>query len=320
MNSKQKIVVIVGPTAVGKTALSVDLARKFQGEIISGDALQVYQQLDIGTAKATDEERKGVPHFLIDEVPLDGKYSVSDFQQSARKHIDDITKRGHLPIIVGGTGLYIQALLFDFNLGGNEDTLSETKKQQFRDKWEETVASNGQQFAWDYLNKCDAKAAATIHPNNVKRVIRAIELRELLGKSILDQQIDFTDLSQSLYEVKLIGLSTDRQLLYDRINLRVDQMLHQGLLEEVKLLAKMPDVQGAQGIGYKEFFPYLKGNQTLEEAVEQVKQNSRRYAKRQLTWFRNRMSVDWWDLVKTPEKQPLLEMELSQWLNSKRSN
>ena len=316
--SKPKLIVIVGPTAVGKTALSVSLAKKYKGEIISGDSLQVYQQLDIGTAKATKEEQAGIPHYLLDEIPLEGNYSASHFQQAARQHITDIVSRGNLPIVVGGTGLYIQSLLFDFELGADEGDVTETEKQAFRDKWETIMLEEGREKPWDYLQQIDPEAAALIHENNTRRVIRAIELKELFGRSITEQQVDFTDPQQALYDVKIIGLTTDRELLYDRINQRVDSMMKQGLMNEVALLSDKRYVQGAQGIGYKEFFPYLDGRITLEEAIEQVKQNSRRYAKRQLTWFRNRMPVEWWDLVQTPEKQIELEAVVAEWLASER--
>ncbi|MGX6962543.1 tRNA (adenosine(37)-N6)-dimethylallyltransferase MiaA [Vagococcus xieshaowenii] len=314
--TKPKLMVIVGPTAVGKTALSVSLAQTFNGEIISGDSLQVYQQLDIGTAKATKEEQAGIPHYLLDEIPLEGSYSASDFQQGARRYIEEIISRGKTPIIVGGTGLYIQSLLFDFELGANEGTVTEDEKQAFRDKWETIMLTEGRNKPWQYLQQIDPEAAAIIHENNTRRVIRAIELKELFGCSITDQQVDFSNLENALYDVKLIGLTTDRELLYERINQRVDMMMTQGLMEEVQLLADKRHVQGAQGIGYKEFFPYLDGRMSLEEAIEQVKQNSRRYAKRQLTWFRNRMPVEWWDLVQYPEKQTELEAAISKWLAS----
>ncbi|TLG80877.1 tRNA (adenosine(37)-N6)-dimethylallyltransferase MiaA [Vagococcus zengguangii] len=314
--NKPKLIVIVGPTAVGKTALSVALAQKFNGEIISGDSLQVYQQLDIGTAKATKEEQAGVPHYLLDVIPLEGSYSASHFQQAARQHIVDIVSHGKTPIVVGGTGLYIQSLLFDFELGADEGQVTEAEKQAFREKWETIMLTEGRDKPWQYLKQIDPEAAATIHENNTRRVIRALELKELFGRSITEQQVDFTNLENALYDVKIIGLTTERELLYDRINQRVDLMMTQGLMDEVALLADKRHVQGAQGIGYKEFFPYLDGRMTLEEAVEQVKQNSRRYAKRQLTWFRNRMPVEWWDLVQTPDQQIELEAVIANWLAS----
>lgn len=312
MGNKEKVIVIVGPTAVGKTMLSVKLAEKFNGEIVSGDSMQIYRQLNIGTAKATKEEQRDIPHFLLDEIDLNENYSVSDFKKQAQAYIKDIIGRGKTPIIVGGTGLYIQALLFDFQLGGKQD-LSKNVNQR-RVALEEQADKEGKEVVWSYLESIDSPAAAVIHPNNLKRVIRAIEVKELTGKSIVEQTIDFKDLSQSIYDVKLLGLDTERAILYERINRRVDMMMKQGLLEEAHLLEKTPNVQAAQGIGYKEFFPYFKGELTLDEAVEQVKQNSRRYAKRQLTWFRNRMSVEWWDLVDDEQRMGSLFEEVSEWL------
>lgn len=315
MAVKQKVVVIVGPTAVGKTDLSIHLAKKFQGEIISGDSMQVYKGLNIGTAKATKEEQQGVPHFLLDEIEMTDSYSAGDFQISAREYIKEIGKRGHLPIIVGGTGMYIQALLFDFTFGGREDNTKD--KEALRRYWEEISEIKGKQFVWEHLRHIDPAAAEIIHPNNLKRVIRAIEVMETTGKSITEQKADFSDLSGSLYDVKLIGLTTERELLYERIDHRVELMMKAGLLEEARKVYEIPDAQSAQGIGYKEFFPYFSNDISLEEAVSRVKRNSRRYAKRQMTWFRNRMEVSWWDLVQFPDRISELENELTKWLEQK---
>ncbi|WEG73930.1 tRNA (adenosine(37)-N6)-dimethylallyltransferase MiaA [Vagococcus intermedius] len=309
---KEKVLVIVGPTAVGKTALSIELAKKYQGEIISGDSLQVYRGLDIGTAKATLEERQGIPHHLLDVCDLGDTYSVSDFQVAGRQKIQEITTRGKLPIVVGGTGLYIQALLFDFELGGKEETAS---NETLRKELAEYGDRYGHLQLWERLNEQDSAAAAVIHPNNVKRVMRAIEVFELTGQSIMQQkQVDFKDLTQALYDVKLIALTTERDRLYQRINQRVDLMVECGVLEEAKKVYEFGKCQAEQGIGYKEFYPYFEGEQPLEAASELVKQQSRRYAKRQLTWFRNRMTASWWDLVQDPSSQKSLEEEVEEWL------
>lgn len=316
MTKKQKVLVIIGPTAVGKTALSIELAQEYQGEIISGDSLQVYQGLDIGTAKVTEEEKAGVPHHLIDIRTLAESFSVADFQVLAREKITEIAEAGKLPIVVGGTGLYIQALLFDFELG-SQDKLLDTS--QLRKELTELAELEGNVGVWERLRRQDPAAAESIHPNNLKRVIRGIELIELTGKSITEQkQTDFRDLSNSLYDVKLIALETERDLLYQRINQRVDQMMKADLLSEAKLFLDQRDSQGTQGIGYKEFFPYFDGEIELQVAVDQVKQNSRRYAKRQLTWFKNRMTAEWWDLVTKPEEQSKLVNEVGNWLDSGR--
>lgn len=301
-----KVIAIVGPTAVGKTSLSIELAKQFNGEIISGDSMQVYRGLDIGTAKVTAEEMEGIPHHLIDVRDVDKSYSAADFQKAARKAIQEISDRGKLPIIVGGTGLYIQSLLWDYKLG-NE---GELEGDSLRAKYEAFAEENGNLALWEKLQLTDPLAAEKIHCNNRKKMIRALEVFELTGHSILEPK----EQPKELYDSFLIGLNTDRSILYQRINQRVDLMVEQGLLAEAKNLAKNPTVQAAQGIGYKEFFPYLSGGSSLEAALEEVKLHSRRYAKRQLTWFRNRMSVRWYDLIQQPEKIDEIKTEIATWL------
>lgn len=301
-----KMIAIVGPTAVGKTSLSIELAKQFNGEIISGDSMQVYRGLDIGTAKVTAEEMEGIPHHLIDVRDVDESYSAADFQKAARKAIQEISDRGKLPIIVGGTGLYIQSLLWDYKLG-NEGELED---DSLRAKYEAFAEENGNLALWEKLQLTDPLAAEKIHCNNRKKMIRALEVFELTGHSILEPK----EQPKELYDSFLIGLNTDRSILYQRINQRVDLMVEQGLLAEAKNLAKNPTVQAAQGIGYKEFFPYLSGGSSLEAALEEVKLHSRRYAKRQLTWFRNRMSVRWYDLIQQPEKIDEIKTEIATWL------
>lgn len=301
-----KVIAIVGPTAVGKTSLSIELAKQFNGEIISGDSMQVYRGLDIGTAKVTAEEMEGIPHHLIDVRDVDESYSAADFQKAARKAIHEISDRGKLPIIVGGTGLYIQSLLWDYKLG-NEGELED---DSLRAKYEAFAEENGNLALWEKLQLTDPLAAEKIHCNNRKKMIRALEVFELTGHSILEPK----EQPKELYDSFLIGLNTDRSILYQRINQRVDLMVEQGLLAEAKNLAKNPTVQAAQGIGYKEFFPYLSGGSSLEAALEEVKLHSRRYAKRQLTWFRNRMSVRWYDLIQQPEKIDEIKTEIATWL------
>lgn len=301
-----KVIAIVGPTAVGKTSLSIELAKRFNGEIISGDSMQVYRGLDIGTAKVTTEEMAGIPHHLIDVRGVDESYSAADFQKSARKAIQEISQRGKIPIIVGGTGLYIQSLLWDYKLGSE----GEPEDDSIREKYEVFAEENGNPALWEKLQLSDPLAAEKIHYNNRKKVIRALEVFELTGHSILEPK----EQPKELYDSFLIGLNTDRSILYQRINQRVDLMVEQGLLEEARNLAKNPTVQAAQGIGYKEFFPYFSGDSSLEAAIEEVKLHSRRYAKRQLTWFRNRMSVHWYDLIQQPEIIKVIETEIANWL------
>lgn len=311
MQEKIPVLIIAGPTAVGKTALSIELAQEFKGEIISGDSMQVYKQLDVGTAKVTPEEQAGIPHYCLDIRELTERYSVADFQKLGREQIQMITDKGKLPMVVGGTGLYIQALITDFSLGGKEEKQDHSR----RDFWTAFEKEYGKQALWKKLETVDPKAARAIHPNNSRRVIRALEIKETTGKSIVDQD---TATKEFLYDVKLIGLTTDRTLLYDRINQRVDLMLASGLLEEARLVYKHQNSQAAQAIGYKEFFPYFEQKASLEECVEQLKKNSRHYAKRQLTWFRNRMTVEWWDLVQYPEKRAELKAEIATWLHNRK--
>lgn len=305
----EKVLVIVGPTAVGKTALSVELAKKFNGEIISGDSLQIYQKLDIGTAKIKPEEMEGVPHHLIDVIAPTQNYSAADFQQTGRQLIADITSRGRLPIVAGGTGLYIQSLLYDYQLGAKEDEVGAAVRR----KYEELAEKIGKQTLWEQLNEKDPAAAEKIHWNNQRKVIRALEVFESTGYSITAPK----EAPKRLYDYCMIGLDTDRELLYQRINQRVDQMLAEGLVSEARFVYSLGKIQASQGIGYKELFPYFEGKETLEEAVDQIKQNSRRYAKRQLTWFRNRLNARWFDLVQHPEENRRIEQTISEWLEAK---
>lgn len=317
MSRKQPVLVIVGPTATGKTALSVALAEALNGEIISGDSLQIYRGLDIGTAKVTEEEMKGIPHYLINERDSHESYSVAEFQKAARARITDIQQRGKLPIVAGGTGLYIQALLFDFTLGQGE--LAEEASQEKRQELRAYQKEFGSEQLWQRLNRQDPVAAGDIHQNNLHRVMRALEVVELTGEKMSEQvKPDYQDLSKALYDVKLIGLEMERSVLYERINQRVDLMVDAGLVAEAEMVYQLGEVQGAQGIGYKEFFPYFKEEISLAEAIEQVKQNSRRYAKRQLTWFRNRMSIQWLDALSVSERLPEIINEVNSWLSQRK--
>lgn len=268
-----KVLVVVGPTAVGKTALGIDLAIKMNGEIISGDSQQVYQGLDIGTAKVTKAEQALAVHHLIDVRKWTENFSVHDFVMEANRLIKEIIERGNVPIIVGGTGLYIQSLIEGYHLGGQEN-------HQAMMELRETLSALTDEELFEKVLK--------LNPNfpelNRRRAIRFLEL-QTFGST--DEN------SGSDYNFLLIGLNAERKVLYERINQRVEQMMSEGLLAEARtLFEKAPDAQAAKGIGYKEFFPYFSGEISLEEAVELVKRNSRRYAKRQLTWFRNRMEVE----------------------------
>ncbi|HZG59872.1 MAG TPA: tRNA (adenosine(37)-N6)-dimethylallyltransferase MiaA [Anoxybacillus sp.] len=287
----EKLVVIIGPTAVGKTKLSIELAKRLNGEIISGDSMQVYKGMDIGTAKIKPEEMEGIPHHLIDIKEPTESFSVAEFQQMVRPLISEITKRDKLPMIVGGTGLYIQSVIYDYQFS---DAPSD---DNYRRKLEKFALEHGAVALHEKLKEIDPQSAERIHPNNVRRVIRAMEIFHCTGKTMTEWQKQQTP--DLLYDVALIGLTMEREQLYRRINERVDQMMAEGLLDEVKTLYEsgVRDCQSIQAIGYKEIYEYLDGRISLAEAVEQLKQNSRRYAKRQLTWFRNKMPVQWFDMT-----------------------
>lgn len=295
--------VIVGPTAVGKTALSIRLAKKYNGEIINGDSMQVYAGLDIGTAKVTEEEAEGIPHHLLDIVSVEQDYTASDFKRDAGLAIESILARGKLPIVVGGSGLYIEGLLFDMQFGGTA-----AEDLDYRKQLESELERTDAMHIWNQLQEKDPKAAEQIHPNNSRRVIRALEVIHFSGKRFSDQ---FDREADPHYDALLIGLDTERSILYDRINRRVDLMVAGGLVEEAKSLydRQLPfKAQATRGIGYKEWFGYFNGEITFEEAAEMLKQNSRRYAKRQLTWFRNRMSgIHWFDLVQNDHEMQKIE-------------
>ena len=284
---KTKIIVIVGPTAVGKTSLAIDLAQALNGEIISGDSQQVYRKLDIGTAKATPEEQAAAPHHLIDVREVTESYSAFDFVEEAKQAIEDITARGKLPIIAGGTGLYIQSLLEGYHLGGEVPH-------------EEILAYRGQLdlLSDEELFQRVTEKGLVIPQINRRRAMRALEIAHF-GQDLVNQETD--------YEPYLICLDDERSLIYDRINRRVDRMLEEGLLEEARwLYDHYPEVQAAKGIGYKELFPYFKGEESLEEASEILKRNTRRFAKRQLTWFRNRMEVTFYSISAPHFKEQVL--------------
>ena len=294
---KTKLIVVAGPTAVGKTALGIKLAQRFNGEIISGDSQQVYRQLNIGTAKATPEEQAAAVHHLIDVRDVDESYSAYDFVTEAEATITDIVSRGKLPIIVGGTGLYLQSLIEGYHLGGQVD-----QKQVLAYRSELEQLSDQELF-----DKID-DLGIEIKEINRRRATRALELHRF------SENLDNTE---TTYDPFLIGLDDERSLIYDRINTRVDKMVELGLLEEAKwLYDNYPDAQSARGIGYKELFPYFAGNQTLDEALEKLNQNTRRFAKRQLTWFRNRMTVKFYQ-ISSPEYPENVIHDLELFLNER---
>ena len=300
----KKIIAIVGPTAVGKTKLSTRLAKKLNGEIISGDAMQIYRGLDIGTAKVTHEEMEGILHHLLDEKNPDERYSVAEFQKAVRAKIDEISARGKLPIIVGGTGLYVKAVLYDYEFSEEEKPIGE----QYEELTNEEVHAK--------LASIDPESAEALHPNNRRRVVRALNIYYETNKT-KSEAIEKQE-KKLVYDVALIGLTDERSVLYERINARVDQMVADGLIEEVRALYEAGvarEAQAIQAIGYKEIYDYLDGVIDLEAAVELVKRNSRRLAKRQYTWFRNQMDVIWFDVdvanfEKTVEKVEVFLREM----------
>lgn len=271
----KKIIVITGPTATGKSALAVNLAKAISGEVISADSMQIYRGMDVGTAKITEAETEGVPHHMIDIVDPKTRFTVAEYQKIAIETINSVFERGNIPIICGGTGLYINSILFEMNFS-NYDT-------ELKAKVRELASTLDKQELWDYLNSLDSERASELSPNDTKRVSRAIEI----AISGTKPDVDETQLSR--YNAKIYILTGDREDIYERINKRVDIMLDNGLVNEVKALIDEgiePDSQAIQGIGYKEISAFLRGECTLSDAVELVKQKSRNYAKRQLTWFR----------------------------------
>lgn len=303
-----KVIVIVGPTAVGKTALSIELARQEGGEVISGDSMQVYRHLDIGTAKVTPAEMAGIPHHLIDICDVDEQYSAARFKQAASHWIKDIRRRHRLPIIAGGTGLYIQSLTDNLALGNDQDAAGDAS---IRARWERIAAAEGNAYLWQRLAELDPAASEKIPVGNQRRLVRALEVIEKTGRPFSqqpqgDRQADFL----------LLGLNTARQVLYDRINARVDQMVSQGLVEEARWLYQQggATLPAGKGIGYHELFDYFAGRSSLAAAIDKVKLDSRHYAKRQLTWFRNRMPVHWFDLVSGQDTIQDIKLLVDDWL------
>lgn len=286
----KNVIVIAGPTATGKTALSVRLAQELDGEIVSADSIQIYKKLDIGSAKPTEEEKKGIPHYLMDFVEPCGTYSVADYVKDAKEKIDDIISRGKTPIMVGGTGLYISSVVDNVSFTESETDLS------VRNRLLEELEKIGSQEMHKRLEEVDPTSASSIHPNNTKRVIRALEIFETTGKTRTEHE-EISKINKSPYKFCQIALTCERELLYERINKRVDIMVENGLLQEVSDLLSQGvnrDAQSMQGIGYKEALMAVLDEISCDEAIELIKKNSRNYAKRQLTWFK-RGNYTWFD-------------------------
>ena len=289
--NKRPLVILTGPTAVGKTAASIGLAKAIGGEIISADSMQVYKEMDIGSAKIRPEEMDGVPHHLVDVLDPSEDFNVVLFQQMAKEAMEGIYQRGHIPIVVGGTGFYIQALLYDIDFTeNNADTA-------YREELEALAKTQGAEYLHEMLEKVDPESAEQIHFHNVKRVIRALEYYQQTGKPI-SQHNEEQRQKESPYNLAYFVLTAPREILYERIDRRVDQMMEEGLLEEVKSLRERGCHRGMvsmQGLGYKEILAYLEGEYPLEEAVRILKRDTRHFAKRQLTWFRREQDVIWVD-------------------------
>ena len=298
---KIPLIILTGPTAVGKTDLSIKLSKSLNAEIISADSMQIYKYMDIGSAKVTKEEMDGVVHYMIDEVTPDVPFSVSEFQMRSEKYIEEINKKGKNVLITGGTGLYLNSLIY------NMDFAKSNANNEIREKLEQELAENGIDYMHEKLRGLDEEAANRIHKNNTKRVIRAIEVC-MSGQKMNDFSKDLR--YNEKYKPIIIVLNRDREVLYQRINKRVDIMLENGLLDEVKELLKMgytKDMISMQGIGYKEMIKYLDGEYTYDEAIEIIKRDSRRYAKRQLTWFKRYQDAKWFDLDKYQDMEILKE-------------
>jgi tRNA dimethylallyltransferase len=289
--NKPRLLVLVGPTAVGKTKLSIELASALSCEIISGDSMQVYRQMDIGTAKIAPDEMKGVPHHLIDVLDPDEEFSVATFQSWCQQLIPAIHERGHLPMIVGGTGLYIESVCYKYQFTeADADEAFRQEQQAFADE-------HGTFALHEKLQQVDPVSAERLHPNDVRRVIRALEIFHLTGETLSSKLS--TQSKESPYDLCFIGLTMDRQMLYNRIEQRVDLMMEQGLVKEVKTLLEQGydrRLVSMQGLGYKEIIEHLVDGVPLDIAVEKLKRDTRRYAKRQLSWFRHMKDISWIDM------------------------
>ena len=290
MNEKQKVIVICGPTASGKTALSIELAKKINGEIVSADSMQIYKDMDIGTAKPTKEEMGEIQHYLLDFVSPEERYSVAQYKQDAKKAIKEIISKGKTPIIVGGTGLYVDSLIYEIEY--NDIKLDE----EYRKSLEKIVEEQGLEELYKKAVEIDPEAMKKISLNDKKRIMRVLEIYHSTGKTKTEQEKESRK-NPVEYDYRVFAINWDREILYERINKRVDIMVDQGLIEEVKEILNKYDTfpTAMQGLGYKEVVDYLNGAYTKEKMVEKIKLETRRYAKRQLTWFRKNKQTIWLD-------------------------
>ena len=288
---KKPLIILTGPTAVGKTELSIGLAKAVNGEIISADSIQVYKHMDIGSAKIMPEEMQGIKHYLVDELEPDEEFNIVRFKEMSLKYMEDIYSRGKIPIIVGGTGFYIQGILYDIDFTENDADTA------YREELRELAMVNGPEFVHNMLRDVDPASADKIHYNNLKRVIRALEYYKQTGMKISEHNEEQSK-KEAAYNASFFVLTDDRKVLYERIDRRVDKMISDGLVDEVKALLKSgmtKDMVSMQGIGYKEIVSYLNGEITLDEAVYIIKRDTRHFAKRQITWFKREKDVIWFD-------------------------
>ena len=302
MDKKIPLIAVIGPTASGKTGLAVEIAKKFGGEVVSADSMQIYSELTVGTAKPTEKEMEGVPHHLIGHKSIDEEYSVVDYVEEAKNAIADIFSRGKLPVLCGGTGLYVDSLL-------SNTEFSEIKSDpDVRKKLYDFAEENGNEALFERLKETDPETAAKTHANNLIRVVRAMEVYEVTGKTMSEHQKDSHPIP-SIYDVCYIGTNfSDRDKLYARIEQRIDEMLEEGVEEEARFLFEHNGTcTAAQAIGYKEFYPYFRGKMSREEAILVLKKETRHYAKRQITWFRRNDKINWLFRDEFSEKKDLSE-------------
>ncbi len=292
-NKKDLLVAIVGPTAVGKSEVAIEIAQKIGSEIVSADSMQIYRYMDIGTAKPTIEERELVPHHMIDIVYPDEEFSAADFQKRAKSCIKSIYQNDKIPLVVGGTGFYINALCYDytFSPAGKDESLREHLKKEAEEK--------GVDYLYNQLVQIDPEAAAKIHPNNLRRIIRALEVCKTTGKPF-SYYVKMTKMGKSPYDLLIFGLTMPRDELYRRINKRVVSMIEKGFIDEVEKLLEMgydKNLKSMQGLGYRQVIQYLEGRLTLDEAIDLIARDTRRYAKRQYTWFLRDQNIIWLDIL-----------------------
>ena len=286
----QKVIVICGPTASGKTGLSIELAKKVNGEIVSADSMQIYKEMDIGTAKPTKEEQQGIKHYLIDFVSPEERYSVADYKKEAKKAIEEIIQKGKIPIVVGGTGLYVDSLIYGIEYADIEFD------KDYREKLEKRVQKEGLEKLYEEAKKIDPIAIEKISQNDEKRILRILEIYKATGKNKTEQEEESRK-NPPKYDYQVYALKWEREALYERINKRVDIMIEPGLIEEVKKILQTHKVfpTAMQGLGYKEVVEYIAGDLTKQEMIEKLKRDTRRYSKRQMTWFRKNKQTIWLD-------------------------